>query len=79
MLEVEWHHVGHLSSNVYAFAYDASTARLIVQFKRQGGPGPIYEYLDVPASVYAAMMYAGSYGRFVWRNIKGRYAYRRIG
>lgn len=40
--------------------------------------GAIYEYYYVPTHVAELFQTAPSYGRFLWKNIRGYYPYRRI-
>ena len=40
--------------------------------------GAIYEYYYVPTVVAEAFITAPSFGRFLWKNIRGYYPYRRI-
>ena len=62
------------SSNVEGVGYDSSTQTLEVEFKN----GNIYQYFDVPESVYDAMVNADSAGKFLINNIKGVYRYARV-
>lgn len=57
------------SSSVNAVGYDPDTRMLEIEFRG----GRIYRYADVPPQVHAAMMAAGSIGRFVNNNIRGQY------
>jgi hypothetical protein len=61
---LDWQRVA--SSNVSAVAYVPDFARLWVRFKEG-----TYVYLDVPPSVYAQFLAAGSKGQFVHRVLKG--------
>ena len=40
--------------------------------------GLVYEYIDVPGKVYAAMKNAVSKGTYLNRYIKGHYSYRKV-
>jgi hypothetical protein len=40
--------------------------------------GEIYEYLQVPAAIYAAMKQAFSKGVYLNKFVKGKYAYRKV-
>lgn len=53
------------STNLHAAGYDPATSTLWVQFKN----GTVYEYRNVPPTVYAAMM-AGDSGRYFAEIIK---------
>jgi KTSC domain len=62
------------SSNIVSIGYDESSSTLEVEFVG----GQIYEYFDVPASVHADLMSAGSHGSFLSAHIRGSYRYQRI-
>jgi hypothetical protein len=59
------------SSNVVSIGYEADTMTLEVEF-RDGG---IYQYFDVPETVYLELMRAGSIGQFMHANIRDNYRY----
>jgi hypothetical protein len=61
------------SSNVATIGYDPATLVLEVEF-RNGG---VYQYFDVPESVYQALMSSDSVGGFVNTVIKQGYRYAR--
>lgn len=61
------------SSNLESVGYENNT--LYIRFHSGG----LYSYSNVPESVYQGLMTAGSHGRYFHYNIKGRYAYHRIG
>jgi len=68
-----------MSSNVAAVGYIESTHTLEVEFKE----GSIYQYFQVPASVYRGLIDASargeSVGRFLDQNVKkARYEYARL-
>jgi len=54
--------------------YDRGTATLTITYVS----GLIYEYLQVPESVYLEMKRAGSKGAYLNHYIKGRYDYRKV-
>jgi hypothetical protein len=62
------------SSNIASIGYDAKTLTLEVEFR----DGSIYQYFDVPETVYQEFMRASSKGRFLHANIKGNYRYARV-
>ncbi len=62
------------SSDIRSIGYDSSTQILEIEFNSGG----TYQYFNVPYSVYAALMNAGSHGEFFHAYIKDRYAYRKI-
>lgn len=65
------------SSNVHSFWYEDKgdgTGTLTIEFNN----GAEYEYYYVPYIVAKYFTVAPSYGRFVWKNIRGIYPYRRV-
>lgn len=62
------------SSALKSVGYDGSREVLVIKFTS----GSVYEYDDVPRSVYEELMNAPSKGRFFNANIKGLYTCRRI-
>lgn len=62
------------SSNVESVGYDLNTQTLEVEFKN----GNIYQYFDIPETIYDAMVKADSAGKFLINNIKGVYRYARV-
>lgn len=62
------------SSNVAEVGYDASAMTLEVVFNN----GSVYQYFDVPESVYQELVRAESVGGFLHANIKGRYRYTKV-
>lgn len=59
------------SSNVVAVGYDADTLTLEVEFK----DGAVYQYFDVPETVYRELLSASSIGQFMHANIRNTYRY----
>ncbi len=57
------------SSNIQSVGYDTTSSILEVEFNS----GSIYQYIDVPESEYEGLMNAASKGRYLNKNIKGRY------
>jgi hypothetical protein len=66
------------SSNIEKFRHDQESQILEIEFKK----GTIYQYFDVPLSVFEAFTSevnsGGSAGQFFNSNIKGYYRYSRI-
>lgn len=63
------------SSNIASIGYDASDMILEVEFLN----GAIYQYYDVPQSVYDGLMSASSHGSYLDAYVKkGGYRYRKI-
>lgn len=67
------------SSNVWSYAininkYGDKFGDVYVQFKgRDGGPGDIYVYYDVPIKVYNAWVKAPSKGHYFWQYIRNNF------
>lgn len=67
------------SSNVSAFGYDRGTMTLQIEFLPSGKKGyRMYRYFRVPPNVAEAFYHAHSKGTFVWKFIRGNYAYKEI-
>lgn len=62
------------SSNIESVGYDRKTNVLEIEFHRGG----VYQYSNVPESIYQAMLNAASKGTYFHDNIKERYRYIRI-
>ena len=62
------------SSVVSAFFYDALSSTLRVIFTS----GLIYDYTNVPVTVYEAMKKSTSKGKYLNQHIKGHYDFRKI-
>jgi len=62
------------SSVVRKMDYDCAHQRLRVEYVS----GNIYDYFNVPAEVYEAMVRAGSKGVFLNQHIKGHYSFERV-
>lgn len=63
------------SSNIASIGYDASDMILEVEFLN----GAIYQYYDVPQSVYDGLMSASSHGSYLDAYVKkGGYRYSQI-
>ena len=72
------------SSNVWGYAFNVknnsdSTGDLVVQFKgKNGGPGDIYIYYDVPVKLYQRWQSAPSKGHFFWVYIRNNFKYSKL-
>jgi hypothetical protein len=70
------------SSQISATGYDAVSKKMRIQFKdRNGNPGSVYDYDNVEARVYDAMISAPSIGSFFSSEIKknpARFPYRKL-
>ena len=62
------------SSNLHSVGYNAADGTLEIQFRN----GRIYQYADVPYSVYEGLMRAKSHGRFFHAFIRSGYPFRRL-
>lgn len=62
------------SSNLHGVDYEPWSGTLTITFCN----GSIYEYYDVPASVFEGLLATDSPGRFHHARIKNNYSYRRI-
>ncbi len=62
------------SSNVSRIGYEESNSTLEVHFHN----GSIYQYYDVPLTVWEGIKNAGSKGSYLHQNIKGQYRYARV-
>lgn len=63
------------SSNIASIGYDASSMILEVEFHS----GAVYQYYDVPESLFEGLMSADSHGRYLNEFIKkGGFRYERI-
>lgn len=62
------------SSNVWSYAFqpkDKYVGDMLMQFKgKQGGPGDIYIYYNVPNKIWQRLVAAPSKGHFFWENIR---------
>lgn len=62
------------SSTIAAVGYDAARKLLEVEFSS----GAVYHYFDVPSGMHQSLLSASSKGTFFNRNIRSRFAHRRI-
>ena len=63
------------SSNLASVGYDEISRTLEVEFKHGG----IYQYFDVPISVYQELMAASSHGQYFDQNVKkAGYRYEKV-
>lgn len=72
------------SSNLWAYGmnvkdYKNKMGDLVIQFKgREGGPGDVYMYFDVPTKLYQRLLSAPSAGHFFWKYIRNNFKYRKL-
>lgn len=62
------------SSNLYGVDYEPWSGTLTITFR----DGSVYEYYNVPATVFEGLVAVGSPGRFHHEHIKNNYSYKRI-
>lgn len=62
------------SSNLRSVGYNSSSRVLEIEFHSGG----IYQYFDVPESIYEGLMAAESHGKYFHNCIKDKYLYKRI-
>lgn len=60
------------SSNINSIGYEGTTLRVLFN------NGGLYDYYDVPSSVYNELMSASSHGSYLARHIKGVYRYKKL-
>ncbi len=63
-----------VSTEIEWIGYDYKRSMLQVEFIE----GKIYQYDEVPESIYKAFLDAPSHGQFFETYIKGRYGFRRV-
>ncbi len=63
------------STNIASVGYDERTQTLEVEFNGGG----IYQYYNVPQSIYDDIMKASSVGQFFNVHVKNSYPYSRVG
>lgn len=62
------------SSTIASVGYDPETQTMEVEFTNSN----IYQYFDVPQTVYEELMNAESAGKFLNAQVKGVYRYARL-
>lgn len=72
------------SSNMWAYTINIRDRKdkvgdVLVQFKgKNGGPGDIYLYYDVPVNLWRRWLAAPSKGHFFWVNVRNEFQYRKL-
>lgn len=72
------------SSNVWAYGIEIKDAKdkvsdVYIQFKdKNGGPGDIYRYFDIPVSLWRKFLGAPSKGHFFWKYIRNNFYYSKL-
>lgn len=60
------------SSNLRSVGYEDNV--LEIEFL----DGGVYQYFDVPESIYTGLIQAESAGKYFWANIRGAFRYARV-
>lgn len=63
-----------LSREIEWIGYERKNSMLQVEFIT----GPVYQYYDVPETIYQDFLNASSYGGYFENQIKGRFNFRKI-
>lgn len=72
------------SSNVWSYGIDIkksgdNTGDVYAQFKnKNGGPGDIYIYYDVPVKLYRKWVSSSSKGHYFWKFIRNNFQYSKL-
>jgi len=69
------------SSQLKSIGYDPSTKTLEIEFnpmRADTTATTVYQYAEVPPSVWEGLYRATSPGSFFYKNIKGVYAYKKV-
>lgn len=70
------------SSNVWSYAFqpkDEKTGDMLMQFKKKdGGPGDIYIYYNVPNKIWQRFVAAPSKGHYFWQNVRNIFTYAKL-
>lgn len=62
------------SSNLNSVGYDSASQTLEIEFNS----GSIYQYFNVPSSIYQGLINASSHGQYFSQFIRNSYRYRQI-
>ena len=62
------------SSNIRSIGYEATAATLGVEFTS----GDVYQYFNVPESLYQNFLHAASHGQFLSDFIRYNYRYQKV-
>ena len=68
------HRTPVVSSNLRSVGYDPSSKTLEIEFNSGG----VYQYHNVPQTIYEQLMMASSHGKFFHALIRNVYGYSRI-
>ena len=59
------------SRDLKSVGYDPDTRILEIEFNNGG----VYQYANVPSSVYTGLITASSHGSFLHKNVRNKYSY----
>lgn len=62
------------SSTIKTIGYDEKSRTLSVEFHNGG----IYEYYNMMSEVYKEFIKAPSIGKYLWKNIRSKYAFKKV-
>jgi hypothetical protein len=62
------------SSNIRSIGYNPNSQTLEIEFHNSG----VYQYFNVPESVYKALMSVSSHGSFFHQHIKNQYQWTKM-
>lgn len=63
------------SSDIESVGYDQGSGLLEIEFHSGG----IYQYFNVPVTIYENLMFASSHGKYFHQNIKDIYQVAKVG
>ena len=69
------HRVNVISSNIRSAGFDTDHCILEIEFHKSG----IYQYINVPYSVFEGLLTAGSVGRYFNQHVRNRYSTYKVG
>lgn len=64
------------SSMITSIGFDSDTSTLEIEFKTNGA---VWQYYDVPESIYYGFIGSDSVGKFFLAHIKGQYSENKVG
>lgn len=66
------------SSNIKAIWFENTTGMGMGVLSIEFLSGAVYEYYRFPSVLFDRFLTAPSYGRFMWRHVRGKYPYQRV-
>jgi len=67
------------SSNVHSALYDYGKREMFVRYLRDVGTDAVYQYVDVPASIWQGLTGADSKGSFINSRVAYEFRYSKVG